>query len=181
MTKQSATVPRTKAQFEEQLKAGRDRLGLAVQEVIDLVGPLLEAHHQARLAIEQSPGAKWAYAVADIRGQLDRLVPPGFFTRTPWEWLKQFPRYFRAVPVRLDALRSGGLARDRKHTEEILARWQAYSDRAEQHQQSGLFDPELVLYRWMLEEYRVSCFAQRLGTAIPVSAKRLDGQWGKTA
>jgi ATP-dependent helicase HrpA len=151
-----------------------------VQEVKDLVGPLLEAHHQARLALEQATGPKWAYEVADVCEQLDRLVAPGFFTRTPWEWLAHFPRYFRAIPIRLDSLRGGGLARDRKHTEEILARWQAYSNRARQQGESGVFDPELDRYRWMLEEYRVSCFAQRLGTAVPVSAKRLDQQWDKT-
>ena len=172
-------LPRSAAEFKERLKAGRERLGFAVQEVMDLVGPLLEAYHQARLALEQVTGAKWAHATTDIREQLDRLITPGFLTRTPWDWLKHFPRYLRAIPVRLESLRSGGLARDRKHTEEIRARWQAYSDRAGQHQESGIFDPELVLYRWMLEEYRVSCFAQRLGTATPVSAIRLERQWGK--
>jgi ATP-dependent helicase HrpA len=171
------SFPRTKAEFDERLKAGRERLGLAVQEVMDLTGPLLEAFHQARLALEQATGAKWAYAAADVREQLDRLITPGFLTRTPWDWLKHFPRYLRAIPIRLESLRSGGLARDRKHTEEIRAHWQAYSDRARQQQESGIFDPELDLYRWMLEEYRVSCFAQRLGTAIPVSAKRLERQW----
>jgi len=172
-------LPRSAAEFKERLKAGRERLGLAVQEVMDLAGPLLEAFHQARLALEQATGAKWAYAAADVRAQLDRLIVPGFLTRTPWDWLKQFPRYLRAIPIRLESLRSGGLARDRKHTEDIQARWQAYSEYARQHQESGIFDPELVLYRWTLEEYRVSCFAQRLGTAIPVSAKRLERQWGK--
>ena len=172
-------LPRSAAEFKERLKAGRERLGLAVQEVMDLVAPLLEAVHQARLALEQAAGAKWAHATTDIREQIDRLITPGFLTHTPWDWLKQFPRYLRAIPIRLESLRSGGLARDRKHTEDIQAHWQAYSDRARQHQESGIFDPELVLYRWTLEEYRVSCFAQRLGTAIPVSAKRLERQWDK--
>jgi len=172
-------LPRSAAEFKGRLKAGRERLGLAVQEVMDLVGPLLEAYHQARLALEQAAGPKWAYAAADVREQLDRLITPGFLTRTPWEWLKHFPRYLRAIPIRLDSLRSGGLARDRKHTKEIQALWQAYCDRARQHQESGIFDPELALYRWMLEEYRISCFAQRLGTAIPVSARRLERQWEK--
>jgi len=139
---------------------------------------MLEAYHQARLALEQYRGPRWEYAIDDIGQQIERLTPPGFLVATPWAWLQHYPRYFRAIPIRLDALRSS-LARDRQHCEEIARCWQAYARRAQENEQLGLEDPELIKYRWMLEEYRVSLFAQRLGTSLPVSAKRLEQQWGK--
>ena len=50
-------------------------------------------------------------------------------------------------------------------------------DRVADHRRRGIFDPELETFRWMLEEFRVSLFAQELGTIIPVSAKRLEKHW----
>ena len=67
--------------------------------------------------------------------------------------------------MRLDALVGGGMAKDRERLEEFLPRWQAYLATDPQHGRQGEADPELIHYRWMLEEYRVSLFAQKLGTA----------------
>ena len=63
--------------------------------------------------------------------------------------------------------------------QEFQPRWQLYLEQARHQQSQGIFDPELMHLRWMLEEYRVSLFAQKLGTAIPVSPKRLEQQWAK--
>lgn len=172
-------LPRTKGEFESQLERGRERIGLAVQDVLGLIGPILETRQQARLAMEQSGSTKWRHAVLDIEEQLVWLLGPEFLTATPWSWLQHLPRYLRGIAARLDALRGGGLARDKENTEEVRRRWQGYLYQAGEHEQVSIEDPELALYRWMLEEYRVSLFAQRLGTAIPVSAKRLDQQWAK--
>jgi ATP-dependent helicase HrpA len=75
---------------------------------------------------------------------------------------------------------AGGLARDQKNFAEFQPHWESYLKRQKEHAALGLFDPELEYFRWMLEEFRVSLYAQKLGTAIPVSAKRLDAQWAKT-
>ena len=80
--------------------------------------------------------------------------------------------------MRLDKL-SSALDRDRKNTQLVAKRWQAYLERLGQHQQQSIKDPQLEHYRWMLEEFRVSLFAQQLGTAITISEKRLDRQWKK--
>jgi ATP-dependent helicase HrpA len=100
-------------------------------------------------------------------------------TAAPWQWLKQYPRYFRAASMRLEALSTGGLSRDQKNFTEFRPHWEAYLQRKEEHAALGLFDPELEHFRWMLEEFRVSLYAQKLGTAVPVSGKRLDAQWAK--
>ena len=174
-------LPRTRAEFDQRVGAGRERIGLAVQDLARLLGPLWEAYHQARLALEQAAVPKWRHATDDVRGQLAELLRPDFLSATPWRWLQQYPRYLRAVAARLERLSAGSLARDREATGDLAARWQAYLARAESHRQRDLFDPELIQYRWMLEEYRVSLFAQKLGTAVPVSAVRLDRQWERVS
>lgn len=173
-------LPRTREQFDRACRAGLDRLPAAVQEVATLVGPLLETCHQARLAMEQARLPIAAYAVTDVQEQLAHLTYPGFAGEVPWCWLVHYPRYFRAISVRFDKLRSGGLERDRRNWEEQFApRWECYCRQAHRHAQQDRYDPQLVLYRWMLEEFRVQLFAQQLGTALPVSPKRLDRQWDR--
>jgi ATP-dependent helicase HrpA len=100
-------------------------------------------------------------------------------TDTPWPWLKHFPRYFRAIEYRFDKLKSGAQSRDRAACEEIGQWWESYRQYVDDHPLAEQVDADLVHFRWMLEEYRVSRFAQPLGTAIPVSAKRLQRQWAK--
>ncbi|MEN6458973.1 MAG: ATP-dependent RNA helicase HrpA [Thermoguttaceae bacterium] len=124
------------------------------------------------------PGGRWQYAIDDIRGQIDRLMDPQAFSRTPWAWLRHYPRYFRAICGRLESL-PADVARDWEKFAEFQPRWRLYLEHVERSQPHGLVDPELIHLRWMLEEYRVSLFAQKLGTAIPVSPKRLEQQWAK--
>jgi ATP-dependent helicase HrpA len=81
--------------------------------------------------------------------------------------------------VRLDKLAAGAQDRDRRSYLEVTPRESAYAQRLRDHQAQGVYDLELARYRWMLEEFRVSLFAQELGTAFSVSAKRLDKQWEK--
>jgi ATP-dependent helicase HrpA len=135
-----------------------------------------------KLPLPAAPQAsKWQYALDDVRDQLSRLAGPSCLSTTPWSWLKHCPRYFRAIGIRLDALASGGLAKDRERYEELLPNWKRYLDRLDEHGTQAEQDSELFQYRWMLEEYRVSLFAQKLGTSIPVSPKRMEQQWSKVA
>ena len=117
-------------------------------------------------------------ALNDIKQQLANLVYPSFVRETPGEWLKEIPRYLKAIEQRLDKVGSQ-VQRDRVWTGELTAAWQQFQARAAKHAQEGKRDPELVLYRWMLEEYRVSLFAQQLGTKMAVSDKRLAKQWSQ--
>ena len=131
-----------------------------------------------KLSMPAAPQAvKWQYAIDDVRDQLARLAGPKCLSDTPWNWLRHCPRYFRAIGVRLEALTGGGMAKDRERFDEFLPRWQVYHDWLQQQGPQCESDPDLIQYRWMLEEYRVSLFAQKLGTSIPVSPKRLEQQW----
>ena len=117
-----------------------------------------------------------AMALNDIKLQLSHLVYAGFVRETPAEWLREVPRYLKAIEQRFDKI-AAQLQRDRVWTAELSAAWEQYQARAAKHAQEGKRDAELVLYRWMLEEYRVSLFAQQLGTRMAVSDKRLSKQW----
>jgi ATP-dependent helicase HrpA len=139
----------------------------------------MQNYHDARLAIERMHTPIMRPARDDMASQLAQLVAPGFLTTTPWQWLSQYPRYFKSILLRREKLAGPAIARDQKLTAELSLRWQAYLDRAKLHAEREIYDPQLVQYRWMLEEYRVSLFTQELRTAIPVSIKRLDEQWVK--
>ena len=169
-------LPRTRAEYRRLFRMGLKRLPLAVQEVLSLIRPLLETYHQAAVALQNAESVQWEESRADIQEQLAELTCPGFLTHTPWNWLRQYPRYFRGISRRIEALRLGGVFRDREAMAVFRPYWEAFLQRRQFHQELDIFDPELVLYRWMLEEFRISLFAQALGTAIPVSPQRLDRQ-----
>ncbi|WP_440088747.1 ATP-dependent RNA helicase HrpA [Pseudomonas fragariae (ex Marin et al. 2024)] len=117
-----------------------------------------------------------AVALNDIKAQLGKLVYPGFVRETPAQWLKELPRYLKAIEMRLEKL-PGQVQKDRVWSIELAGLWAQYQARADKHRQEGKRDPELAVYRWWMEEYRVSLFAQQLGTKMPVSDKRLSKQW----
>ncbi|MBD8828523.1 ATP-dependent RNA helicase HrpA [Pseudomonas sp. CFBP 13602] len=117
-----------------------------------------------------------AVALNDIKQQLGNLVYPGFVRDTPAAWLKEMPRLLRAVELRLEKLPSQ-VQKDRVWSGELSNLWSQYQARLNKHGQEGKRDPQLAAYRWLLEEYRVSLFAQQLGTKVPVSDKRLSKQW----
>ncbi|EME00056.1 MULTISPECIES: ATP-dependent RNA helicase HrpA [Stutzerimonas stutzeri subgroup] len=119
-----------------------------------------------------------AVALNDIKAQLGNLVYPGFVRETPAEWLKEYPRYLKAVEQRFEKI-GAQLQRDRVWSGELTGYWEQYQARLKKHLQEGKRDAELALYRWMLEEYRVSLWAQQLGTRMAVSDKRLNKQWSQ--
>ncbi|CAM3223251.1 ATP-dependent RNA helicase HrpA [Pseudomonas plecoglossicida] len=119
-----------------------------------------------------------AVALNDIKQQLANLVYPGFVRETPSDWFKELPRYLKAVELRLEKL-GAQVQKDRVWSGELGNLWAQYKARADKHAQEGKRDEQLTLYRWLLEEYRVSLFAQQLGTKVPISDKRLSKQWSQ--
>ena len=173
-------VPRTATEWQRCLARGVEQLGLAAQDVTELLGPLVQTAHEARKQIDRLgvmppvQGAK-----ADARQQWGDLLRPGFWTDAPWFWLKQYPRYLRGISLRIDKLLAGGLARDQRGQQQV-AGWQAkYQERVQRHQERGLNDLALSEFRWLLEEYRISLFCQELRTVVPVSERRLEESWSR--
>jgi ATP-dependent helicase HrpA len=92
-------------------------------------------------------------------------------------WLEHLPRFLKAIEIRLKKLTNAGLSRDMQNSATVAPLWQQYVDRLAEHHQRGIVDPQMDGHRWMLEELRVSLFAQELKTSIPISVQRLLKQW----
>jgi len=110
----------------------------------------------------------------DIKDQINSLVYPGFLNELNLEELRQYPRYLKAILKRFEKL-SGNAHKDRGLRLEIQDLWDNYKKVYKKHGASK----ELTEFRWMLEEFRVSLFAQDLGTAYPVSQKRLTKRFNE--
>jgi ATP-dependent helicase HrpA len=172
-------LPRSEEDFVARLDNSAERIGIATQDAARLLPRLFTAFHEARLSLEETNNRQAHHAVSDLQEQMGVLLSDGFLTHTPWRWLAEFPRYLRGIPHRLERLASGSLEKDIESTYEIANYWRQYTDQKAIHEEDRVYDTELEMYRWMIEEYRVSCFAQSLGTAFSVSPKRLAKQWGK--
>jgi ATP-dependent helicase HrpA len=167
-------LPRTQKAFDEQKKRAKARLPAVVEAAARHAQAIGEAAQQLNAAIAQAgaPGR----VTQEVKAQRDRLVYPGFLARTPWEKLEHVPRYLRGYALRLQKYRTA-VERDQRHAQSVAALWAQYEARREADQAAGRRDPHLEEFRWLVEELRVSLFAQELRTPFPVSAKRLQKYW----
>jgi ATP-dependent helicase HrpA len=127
---------------------------------------------------KKSPSAQKSSAPAaeDVRQQLARLLAAGWIARTPWERLQHFPRYLKAATLRLEKLRTDP-SRDARLAAELASVEQPYRKELAFRLRHGAPGADLEQFGWLLEELRVSLFAQELRTPIPVSVKRLAKLW----
>ena len=169
---------RNRKQFETRVAKGKTRLMDVAQEICRIAGEILVEHQAARAKMMQPAYAAWPRALTDIRAQLRELLPPGFLAAVPFERLKHYPRYLKAVAMRLDKLASNP-ERDANWQQQLARYWQNYQTRLVADRARGVRDPKLEELRWMLEELRVSLWAQQLKTPYPVSFKRVEKYWSE--
>ncbi len=167
---------RDAAAFERGLAAGRRTLSVLHVEMQRLVASVL--HEAATLEKTAAGGRLPPPAADDVLDQLAWLVFPSFVWSVPWEWLQHYPRYLEGVRVRLERLALNP-AGDARRQAEFAPYWQRYTTFATAGQKPSHDRAALLEYRWLIEEFRVSLFAQELRTSVPVSAKRLDALWQK--
>jgi ATP-dependent helicase HrpA len=172
------SLPMRQADFATRAQEGRNRLNLIAQEMQRLAAAIFaeQGQVQKRLAGVQKA---WPGAAEDVKQQCARLLRPGFLARTPWARLQHLPRYLKAAALRLDKLRADP-ARDAQRAAELAPLEQAYRrELAARAKLGGAASAaaELEQFGWLLEELRVSLFAQELKTPVPVSAKRLSRLW----
>ncbi|GAA1808414.1 ATP-dependent RNA helicase HrpA [Planosporangium flavigriseum] len=146
------------------------RAGLAdtVFAIVTEVQPILGGAYAVEKRLSGTANLALVPALTDMRAQLSRLIYRGFVTDTGWDYLGELPRYLKAIEYRLDRV-GGNLQRDRQHMVTVDQVWQEY----EQLRTEVPDSPGLRRIRWMVEELRVSLFAQALGTPHPVSDKRI--------
>lgn len=171
-----APLPRTAAAFTKTLESGRQRLAIVAQEFTQFLPGLFQQQLETRRLLEQTRGAGWEPLLADMQRQLTGLLHASFLIDTPWPWLIQYPRYLGAIRQRLTRLSSGGLKTELTAAAELQPWLDRFDQKVREHQQQRRTDPMLLHLRWMLEEFRVQLFAQKLGTAISVSGAKLEEQ-----
>nr|WP_057929164.1 ATP-dependent RNA helicase HrpA [Burkholderia ambifaria] len=165
-------LPDDDASFHARRDEGRSRLNLLAQEIARLVGQILAEY--AGLAKKLAQAKPFAQAHADLQQQLAALVGKRFVIDTPYAQLAHFPRYLKGIALRIDKLKADP-ARDAKQSGELLPLVQQYQRAVSQR--GGVADSRLAEFRWLLEELRISLFAQELRTPMPVSVKRLHKVW----
>ena len=164
--------PADRAAFVARKDDARSKLNLIAQEVARLLAAIVS--EAATLPRKLNASRADTAAVADIEQQLMRLFPRGFVVDVAPAQLAHYPRYLKAIGLRLEKLRSDP-ARDAQRLQEVAALQAPWL--REVAARKGVVDPRLEEFRWLLEELRVSLFAQELRTPMPVSAKRLQKAW----
>jgi ATP-dependent helicase HrpA len=164
-------LPQDAASFNKRRDEGKGRIGLLINETARLAGQILAEFHGLPKRLQGLPPA----VAADMQTQLQGLVHKRFIAETEYSQLAHFPRYLKAMNIRLEKLRANP-ARDAQ----LMAEWQTAAtqfQRTVKNQPLKNLDPRMIEFRWMLEELRVSLFAQELRTPMPVSSKRLQKVW----
>ncbi len=160
--------------FQERLLAERVRLNAAHTARTRLVVAVLHTAGELESLLLNTPLQQ--PTLDDLSEQLAWLIFPGFAESLTTAQLQQVPRYLEACRVRIRRAQSNP-AGDLRKLADIQPLWQRYV------RHTALAEPPrhdkslLAQYRWLLEEFRVSLFAQELRTPVPVSAKRLDALW----
>lgn len=167
-------LPADTMAFRRRIDEGRGRLTLIANEVARSAGAVLQEYAAATRKLKDARAPK--DVSDDIQAQLARLVPKRFLASTPWAQLAHLPRYLKGVTMRLDKWRADP-SRDTARLAELRALEQRYLRTLAERK--GTPDARLEEFRWLLEELRISLFAQELRTPQPVSVKRLEKAWSQ--
>ncbi|MDT8283804.1 MAG: DUF3418 domain-containing protein, partial [Gammaproteobacteria bacterium] len=165
----------TGAEFTVRLEKGKSELHHEAQRWCRLISDILDQYRTIKKMIK-NPSLAQLDIVSDIQAQIDHLFPKNFITVIERQWLQEYPRYLIAINKRLEKSRTSA-SRDRQLRVEFSRLWDEYIKRQAALDKQHIESEELNQYRWMLEEYRVSLFAQELKTKFPVSEKRLKKFW----
>ncbi len=171
-------LPRTSQDFQKLLDSGRAKVVKQGNVIANHTLATLQAYAALQQNINNVRAVALKPVVEDIQAQLSQLIYAGFIATTPTQWLQHLPRFLQAADMRLS--RAGpNLNQDQQNTKIIQNLWSAYQTEQKQRIQHHEKTENLIPYRWLIEELRVSLFAQSLKTSEPVSAKRLEKHWQK--
>ncbi len=169
-------LPRSNAEFMQLKQRARTRLP-AVSEALARQAQAIATEYQSLINSQAKMPTTVNRLKKDVEQQVQLLVYKNCFTQIPWAHLQHIPRYLKALNLRIQK-QPANPERDGKNAASVGQLWQKWQDKTHQLQQAGsLVPPALQDYRWLIEELRVSLFAQELKTPFPVSIKRLEKTW----
>ena len=165
-------LPRNEKAFKEQIKRARSRLPAVKEALSRYLQETATAYAELNSKLGKHPLTHL------MRQRLQTLLAAGFATRTPWAQWPRLPIYLKAMTLRLEKY-SGNPARDTAREADIQELEQMWQEKTDSLVKQGQpVSDDLIAFKWMIEELRVSLFAQELKTPYPVSVKRLLREWG---
>ena len=170
-------LPRSQGELEQRLAARREMLMPHANALVVTLEQALKGHLAVTKALKGQLNLALALVYSDLKTQMQRLVHPGFVSAAG-AWLEAYPRYMEAALMRLEKAPRERM-RDQMHMQAVQDFEVRLAARRKSEQRGGVEDPALVEFGWWIEELRVSLFAQQLGTAFPVSVKRLEKRWAE--
>jgi len=165
--------PSNEAEFKTCLESHKSELVTHATQMAERLNEMGETFHQISKKLNGKVPLPWMPVFAEIKTQLERLFCKNFLARVGWQHLQHYPRYLKAIEQRMDKLQ-GQLAKEKIWCAEHEQFWLKYETAYQKLATQGLDTTPAEQFRWMLEEYRVSLYAQQLGTPQPISAKRLQ-------
>ncbi len=171
-------LPRTPTEFNAIKETARGNIATSLDEVVPLIKEILQTYHLLSKKMKKQNQLAFAFAVSDIKNQINEIIPKDFISIVPYEWLKQYVRYFKAMLLRLDKLQ-GNLQKDKLLQQKVMSWQEQYQALLTKLPADLNCYPEVLSLNWMMQEYRVSLYAQELGTVIPISEKRWTAQFAK--
>ncbi len=166
-------VIRTAEEYAARLAEAPGRIGEATQDLTAWLPKFTASYHAMRYAREETSPVKFAAVLADVDEQLAWMLSDGFLFWTPWLHLQHFPRYLQAIAYRLDKIKTGAEQRDAESRQVVTTLWNRWMVSLQEQLRTPR-DQSNSEFRWLIEELRVSQFAQPLGTAVKVSPKRCE-------
>ncbi len=164
-------LPRNEKAFKEQIKRARSRLPAVKEALSRYLQETVAAYAELNGKLGKHPLTHL------LRLRLQTLLAAGFANRTPWAQWPRLPIYLKAMTLRLEKY-SGNPARDAAREADIQELEQMWQEKTDSLIKQGLpVSDDLAAFKWMIEELRVSLFAQELKTPYPVSVKRLLKEW----
>ena len=164
-------LPRNEKAFKEQIKRARSRLPAVKEALSRYLQETVAAYAELNSKLGKHPLTHL------LRLRLQTLLAPGFASRTPWAQWPRLPIYLKAMTLRLEKY-SSNPARDAAREADIQELEQMWQEKTDSLVKQGLpVSDDLAAFKWMIEELRVSLFAQELKTPYPVSVKRLMKEW----
>lgn len=175
-TIESKPLPRSEAEFDSLKEQVNASLFEYSEQLLTLLDQIASLYQGIQRSLKGQVQLAWATILQDISGQLARLISADFIREVPQQHLKRYPIYLKAIEERLSKFQQD-LNKQRFFSEQLAGMYEKYDSGIKRVSPGSSEVEPLNFYRWMLEEYRVSLFAQQLKTAISVSDKKIDRYW----